>query len=178
MDRTQKGVAIRVAIAALAGIFGLLLGATLTPHALGQTVTLHSRLSVAVVATLSPAITLFVCIARLANHRFFTPEDINGSALTSGSERARLLQALLQNTLEQATLAISVYFCSAIAFPSAFLGAIVAGGAMFLIGRIAFFAGYKNGAPSRAFGFAVTFYPTVLLLVGTAYFVIVRSAGS
>jgi len=52
--------------------------------------------------------TLLICIARLAKHRFFTPEDINGSALTSGTERARLLQALLQNTREQTCPAVPI----------------------------------------------------------------------
>ena len=38
-------------------------------------------------------------------------------------------------------------------------------GLLFVIGRIAFFAGYARGAPARALGFALTFYPTVLLLL-------------
>jgi len=36
---------------------------------------------------------------------------------------------------------------------------------MFLVGRLFFFAGYANGAPSRAYGFGLTFYPTVMLLL-------------
>jgi len=36
---------------------------------------------------------------------------------------------------------------------------------MFLVGRLFFFAGYANGAPARAYGFGLTFYPTVLLLL-------------
>jgi uncharacterized membrane protein YecN with MAPEG domain len=41
---------------------------------------------------------------------------------------------------------------------------------MFFIGRLAFFAGYAKGAPARAFGFAFTFYPTILLTIGTVWF--------
>jgi hypothetical protein len=45
---------------------------------------------------------------------------------------------------------------------------------MFLGGRLAFFAGYANGAPARAFGFAFTFYPTVILGCATVFFLIMR----
>jgi hypothetical protein len=34
--------------------------------------------------------------------------------------------------------------------------------ALFSLGRLAFWIGYRHGAPWRAFGFAVTFYPTVV----------------
>jgi len=36
---------------------------------------------------------------------------------------------------------------------------------MFVIGRILFAVGYAGGAPARAFGFALTFYPTVFLTI-------------
>lgn len=34
---------------------------------------------------------------------------------------------------------------------------------LFVIGRITFAVGYAGGAVARAFGFALTFYPTALL---------------
>ena len=114
---------------------------------------------------LLPAATLLVCIARLAAHRFFTPEDIHGSGLTGGTERAKLLQSLLQNTLEQCCLAIPVYLATAILAPASLLPVVPTAAVMFLVGRGLFFAGYAQGAPSRAYGFALTFYPTLLLLV-------------
>jgi len=126
---------------------------------------LSSRIALASWAVLLPAATLFVCIARLAAHRFFTPEDIHGSGLTGGTERAKLLQSLLQNTLEQCCLAIPVYVATAILAPASFLPVVPAAAVMFLVGRVSFFGGYAKGAPSRAYGFALTFYPTVLLLV-------------
>jgi hypothetical protein len=33
---------------------------------------------------------------------------------------------------------------------------------LFCIGRFTFWLGYRRGAPWRAFGFAATFYPTVV----------------
>lgn len=172
MDKTQRGVAAGMAVGAIAGIIGLVFSAILTPNFLGQAIALQDRLFMAALAALAPIFALTFSVARLARHRFFTPEDINGSGLVLGTDTAGLLQALIQNTLEQAVLAIPVYFCCAIVFPTPYLGAVVAGGAMFLIGRIAFYVGYRHGAPSRAFGFAFTFYPTVLLAIGAAYFIV------
>jgi MAPEG family protein len=88
--------------------------------------------------------TLLICIARLAKHRFFTPEDINGSALTAGTERARFLQALVQNTLEQSCLAVPVYIATSIVAPDFLLPLVPAAALMFLVGRLAFFAGYAK----------------------------------
>ena len=97
-------------------------------------------------------------------------------ALTEGTSRAKLLQALLQNTLEQLALALPVYLACSFAFPSRFLGLIPASAAMFFVGRVLFYIGYSGGAPSRAFGFAFTFYPTVLLGVVAICFLVVRGA--
>src|SRR5438128_2262774 len=72
------------------------------------------RLKLAALAGLAPAAILFISIARLAKHRFTTPQDIDGGGLTEGTERAKLLQALLQNTLEQTVLAIPVYMAASL----------------------------------------------------------------
>jgi len=113
----------------------------------------------------APAAILLLCIARLAKHRFTTPVDIHGSARTEGTERAKLLQALLQNTLEQAVLAMPVYLAASLLFPARFLPLVAAAAAIFVVGRIQFFRGYASGAPSRAAGFGLTFYPNVALLI-------------
>ncbi len=135
------------------------------------------RLRVAAWSVLCASIALCVCIARLAKHRFFTPVDIDGSGLTEGSARAKLLQALLQNTLEQLCLAGAVYFAAALLFPLAWLAAVPSAAALFLVGRVLFFARYERGAPARAFGFALTFYPTVTLLVSLLVYGAGRLAG-
>jgi uncharacterized membrane protein YecN with MAPEG domain len=36
---------------------------------------------------------------------------------------------------------------------------------LFFLGRVLFWQGYVRGAPARALGFALTFYPTVAMLV-------------
>lgn len=177
MDRTQRGVALGMALALLTSVVILLVSALLGIPGLNEDATTGSRALVLASSILIAAIPLFFCVARLARHRFFTPEDINGSALTEGTARARLLQALLQNTLEQLTLALATYAGCAFIFPPRYLAAVPASAALFLIGRALFFAGYSKGAASRAFGFALTFYPSLLMAAAAIVFLVNRIAG-
>jgi uncharacterized membrane protein YecN with MAPEG domain len=126
---------------------------------------------------LLPSIALFVAIVRLAKHRFFTPEDIDGSALTAGTAQAKLLQALLQNTLEQLALAVPIYLVALYNTSNSVHAAVPACACTFLLGRILFFATYKSGADARALGFALTFYPTVLLLAWQLWLLLSLVAG-
>lgn len=112
---------------------------------------------------------LLIAVGRLAGHRFFTPEDIEGGGLTEGTAKAKLLQSLIQNTLEQAVLAVIAYGAWLWLGPEERAGLVVVCAILFSIGRLLFFAGYSRGAPWRALGFTLTFYPTVglyLLLIG------------
>ncbi len=176
MDRTQRGIAVGMVSALVTAVAFFVVTVTFGAASFASGASFELRASIVAASVLAPAISLGICIARLARHRFFSPEDINGSALTEGTARARLLQSILQNTLEQSVLAFSVYLSCAFIFPSRYLGAIPAAAAMFFVGRILFFAGYANGAPSRAFGFAFTFYPTVLLACAAVLFLFARGA--
>jgi hypothetical protein len=153
-------------------VTGMACGLALTIAAFGIAALLHPgapasmRLHLFVLSALAPATALAVCIARLARHRFMTPDDIDGSGLVKGTAQAGMLQALLQNTLEQLALALPVYAAWAVLAPAALVGCLPVAGLLFLLGRALFFAGYARGAPARALGFALTFYPTVLLLAG------------
>ncbi|QDG75339.1 MAPEG family protein [Labrenzia sp. PHM005] len=130
------------------------------------------RLQVAAVALVPVALALMISIGTLARHRFFTPEDIDGSGLTQGTAQAHTLQAVLQNTLEQSVLAFLTYCCFAALAPLSLLGAVPAGALLFVAGRVFFWIGYSKGAPARAFGFALTFYSTNLLLIACAIFAV------
>lgn len=125
------------------------------------------RLHILAVALLLPGTTLMISIGRLAKHRFFTPEDIDGSALTQVTATARLLQSLLQNTLEQIALVMVVYFSAAMLLPAHSLALIPAAALLFTVGRILFSRGYAGGAAQRAYGFALTFYSTIGLMLAT-----------
>lgn len=110
-------------------------------------------------------------IGILGRHRFLTPEEMDGSGLTQASGTTRILQAVLQNTLEQVILAVGAHSLWAVMMPVHLQGVVPVASILFVLGRILFWQGYKHGAPGRAMGFALTFYPTVamyLVLVGQA----------
>ena len=77
------------------------------------------------------------------------------------SKRISVDIAILQNTLVQSALA-SILYPSLACFASGedflLISQLLT---LFCIGRLTFWLGYRHGAPWRAFGFAVTFYPTV-----------------
>lgn len=163
LSESRRGVALGMAAGFATTVLVLGFAAMLS---LPLADTLAGRLQLLVLAALAPALTLAVSIARLAAHRFRTPQDLDGSGLAQGSDTARLLQALLQNTLEQLALALPVYAAWALLAPVHLLAVVVAAALLFVLGRVLFFWGYARGAPGRALGFALTFYPTLALLVG------------
>ena len=117
---------------------------------------------------------LAVSIGLLARHRFFTPDDIDGGGLSEGTSTARLLQSVLQNTLEQTVLALGVHLIFAAVMPRDWLAAIPVAAMLFVAGRVLFLRGYASGAPLRALGFALTFYPQVAMLLVIAGHLAVR----
>ncbi len=164
VSSTQKGVMIGAIVAAVAALALLWLSVQHNPFAYHDDMGMSQRLEVALKASLVPALCLLIAIGRLANHRFLTPEDIDGSGLTVGTRQAKILQALLQNTLEQTVLAILVYLAWALLLPATWLSAVPAAAIAFALGRAMFFVRYQQGAAGRAFGFALTFYPTAAML--------------
>jgi uncharacterized membrane protein YecN with MAPEG domain len=109
------------------------------------------------------AISLAGTIAGLANHRFFEPLDRHAAAGETATHKARQYQAVLTNTLEQVVLATLIYLVAAVALPKDWSDCIISAALLFASGRIFFALGYAKGAGARAFGFGLTFYPTVLL---------------
>lgn len=176
LSKPQRGVVVGMAAGLVVtfagfGTTALLLRTASLPNGW------DARFHLIALSVLIPVATFAFSIARLAAHRFRTPPDLDGSGLTSGTDRARLLQALLQNTLEQVVLALPVYAAWGVVAPARLLPVMVAAAVFFLVGRILFFWGYARGASGRALGFALTFYPTVVLLASTGVF-FVRSNGN
>ena len=161
----QRGV-LKGIIAGAAITFVVIVGAILVgPMALSPEASAGERLAFAICADAFIALWLGISVGLLARHRFFTPEDIDGGGLSSGSETANVLQSTLQNTLEQSVLAVLVHLAWSILMPVSWISAIPAAVFLFLCGRVLFVRGYRGGAPSRAVGFALTYYPSVLMLI-------------
>ncbi|CCD88249.1 conserved membrane protein of unknown function [Bradyrhizobium sp. ORS 285] len=159
--REQRQVAAGMAAAALTAIvaIGLALwqgGGAAQPAA--------ERLATALRLDLFVIVWLLAAIGNVARMRFFSAQDIAGSATTTASEAVRRGNAILQNTLEQVVLAIPVHLGLAAALPQPGL-LLVTLVVLFGGGRLLFWLGYARGAAGRAFGFALTFYPTAFALV-------------
>jgi hypothetical protein len=168
LSEKQKGVVRGVipgaviTVTALCG-FSLLIPVGLLPFDVPA-----ARLAWALQWALLPMLALMISIMRVANYRFASPADIDGSGLTAGTDRVLVLRAILQNTLEQGVLAVVAYCIWSVTMPLRWLGAIPLAALLFVTGRLLFARGYDRGAAGRATGFGLTAYPTFALLITSA----------
>ena len=165
LDNEQRAIA-RSAVAAFLVTAAVLFVTASLPFF--ETDTIEDRLTLLVAAFAPLALVLVRDIGRLANHRFFERLDRNAAAADTKTAKADMLSAILRNTHEQVTLAMLIYAIAAITLPPRFTDAILACSALFLTGRVVFAAGYAKGAGRRAFGFGLTFYPSIVLALSTA----------
>jgi len=166
LTKKQNGVLIGMAIGMAISLNVVLVGAWYNPFSFGTASGLLTRLATAIEWSVLPALFLILSVGRLAKRRFFTTEDIDGGGgLSHDSKQALLLQTLLQNTLEQLLIAVLIYLAWAVMMPADWMSVVPLAAITFAIGRVLFFTGYKGGAASRSLGFALTFYPSVLMLI-------------
>ena len=138
---------------------------------------ISDRLAYALRCDLLVVVWLLAAVARVASARFASPEDLAGAGSTTPTPPIRQARAVLQNTLEQTVLSLPVHLALATLLPILWLGLIPMLVLLFGIGRAAFWHGYAYGAARRAFGFGLTFYPTVaayVLSVGLIVQLVVR----
>ncbi len=109
-------------------------------------------------AVFPPGIVLLAMIGRLAQRRFFDNAIIDGQPFAPNSAASND-QKVLNNTAEQIVLALCIWPLAAQVHGP---GVAVALGVGFAFARIAFWVGYHVSPPLRGFGFAATFYPTIL----------------
>jgi hypothetical protein len=165
MTQKQQAVARAMITGLCFAVLVAALAITFNPFAFTEGLLMADRLTIGLSSALIPTSFLGIAIGRLAKHRFFSPEDIDGAGLSDNSGRAKLLQALLQNTLEQSVLATVVYLAAAVLLPATWLSVIPLAALLHGLGRALFFWGYEKGAGGRAFGFTLCFYPTLVMLV-------------
>ncbi len=111
-------------------------------------------------AFLAPGLVTIAMIGRLAQRRFFDDAIIDGQLLAGAAE---IDQRVLNNTVEQLVLALAVWPAAAVLLGGEGPGVILVLGIAFALARVAFWVGYHRAPPLRAFGFAASFYPTVLV---------------
>jgi hypothetical protein len=125
------------------------------------------RIAFALKWLLVPGFTLLVGIAMVANRRFFSADAMDGTRLPQ-STTLEINLRYNQNTVEQAVLVAIAWPVLALLLPLSQLGLIPVLAVLFGAGRIAFWIGYLMAPWARAFGFALTFYPTVVAYVWLA----------
>lgn len=162
LDTEQRGVARGMGAGMLLTFIVLGAGSLLPPLALPASDAVADRLAFVLKADLGVVFWLIAAIGAVAKDRFFSPTDIAGSAFGEPGQKIAIGRAIVQNTHEQATLAVMVHLALGVALPMSLMGLIPLLVALFGIGRAAFWMGYAGGAASRAFGFEATFFPTVL----------------
>jgi hypothetical protein len=163
----QKSV-VGGALVGLAGAIALVTCAAALSVSMLEASLTGDRLSLLAACLVSPTVCLTAAIAKMANHRFSSTDDIDAAAGGDPTTKARILTAILQNTGEQTVLAALVYTIAAVLLPASLTDAIAYAAVSFLIGRVLFTLGYEGGAGRRGAGFALTFYPTIILGLLTA----------
>ncbi|KMW56120.1 putative Ribosomal protein L11 [Candidatus Rhodobacter oscarellae] len=118
--------------------------------------------SVVLWAFLPPGAVYALMIARMAARRMFDDALIDGQAPTGAAEIDR---RVAQNTLEQLVLALLIWPGATHLIVTDGPGVLVMLGFGFAVARVLFWIGYHISPPLRAFGFAATFYPSVLILI-------------
>lgn len=109
-------------------------------------------------AFLAPGLVLALMIGWAATRRFFDDALIHGAEPAPGSP-ADIDQRVLRNTIEQLVLALAIWPFAALTLG----GAVAIGlGLSFAVMRILFWIGSRLSPALRSFGFAATFFPTVL----------------
>ena len=114
-------------------------------------------------ALIGPGLVMIAMIGSLAHRRFFDDSHVDGQAFETGSP-GWVDQQVLNNTVEQAVLAMLIW-----PFVALTLGGTVViwMGTAFAAARVLFWIGYRRAPALRAFGFAATFYTTVLAGIWT-----------
>jgi len=161
----QRGVALAM-VGSLVMVI-VVLGIAVVQDRAGAPTPFVDRLQFAIRTDVFVIMWLAAAIANVARLRFFSVRDIAGSGDEGGSAKVRVAAAILQNTVEQAGLAVATHLIVAASFDRThtLITALVC---LFAIGRLLFWIGYRHGAKARAFGFALTFYPSVLALAASA----------
>ncbi len=126
-----------------------------------------SRLAFAAKWLLVPGFALLAGIGIVSGRRFFTAGAIDGTR-TPESKSLEINLRYNQNTLEQTLLVVIAWPMLALWLPSGQLGLLPVLAVLFGFGRAAFFIGYLIAPWARAFGFALTFYPTVAAYLSLA----------
>lgn len=150
----------KILIGMLGGLIwavGLLYGA-----AIYVTLPVFTLMPTIMTAFLAPGLVMSLMVVRMAQRRFFTDDLLDGAPPTGAAE---IDQRVLRNTAEQLVLALCIWPACAVLLAGYGPGVIICLGVGLAVARLVFWVGYHISPPLRAFGFAASFYPTLLVAV-------------
>lgn len=160
LPREQRRVVAR-AVAAIFASAAVLLAFTFgLPEIVDLPADMGARLAFVLRLDLVVGLWVLLGIRQVARVRFVSAEDNPGSAYGPPSSKLAVPAAFLQNTLEQAVVAVIGHLALSTVsgdYPLAFIAGAVA---LFCVGRVCFLIGYPHGAGGRAFGVVLTMIPT------------------
>lgn len=153
----QAGLVSLVLLAAAVPIGYFVLPLVFTfPEALAE------RMAFAAQASVFVLLCVVVAIGMVSTGRRLSAADIGGSAAGPASGKIAVRVAFLDNTIEQAVIAVGLYLALSTLVSGAWLSLIPVGVLFFLVGRVLFLRGYPKGVEGRALGMTLTMMPTVL----------------
>lgn len=168
LNQQQKDVRIGMVSGAIFSAVWLWMGYSFLDIDLPLWVTTGDRLAYVAKCEIFAALMLLAGIMAVAGQRFFSNDAIEGQ--TEGLSPAITINLrYVQNTLEQLILLVIAHLAYAATASSGEMKIIPLLISLFIVGRGCFWFGYHQNALSRAFGFAVTFYPTVFLMIYTSW---------
>lgn len=161
LPREQRRVTVRAIAATLVSIAVLSAATFGLPAVIDLPSDLAARFAFVLRLDLVVGLWVVFAVRQVARIRFISAEDSRGSAYAPPSQRLAVPAAFLQNTLEQAFVAVLAHLAMA-TVPGAYSLAYVAGAVvLFCVGRVCFLGGYPKGAAGRAFGIVLTVVPTL-----------------
>jgi hypothetical protein len=166
VDLHQEELAIRragtLSLLLCALCFGL--GYITLPLVFEFPTVLVERLAFALQASVFVLIWVLIGVIMVSTGRRKSLADVGGSASGPPSDKIAVSVAFLQNTLEQAVLAVGAYLALATRLSGPWLSLIVTAVILFGAGRLLFLKGYRHdqrGAKGRALGMTLTMLPTL-----------------
>lgn len=134
----------------------------LLPMTLEFPVALEKRLATGAVASFFVVIWVLIGVMMVSTARRSSPDDIGGAAAGPPSEKVAIKAAFLQNTLEQAVIAVAFFAALCAVAGGAWLALLPVAVVFFAVGRVLFYRGYPRGAKGRAFGMGLTMTPSLV----------------
>ncbi len=165
LRRRQNGVARGIGIG-----LGLTIAAAIIGVYRSSAATLESRAATLGIAALVLGLWVAAAIGDVARRRFVSENAIGGG--DGMNARVDIVNAVLRNTTEQALLAGLAYTALTLLSDHARVP-VALFVACFSAGRLLFWSGYRDGAETRALGFALTFYPSIAALLMAAVALVV-----